>query len=106
MEKKKRLVYAEDLFAPVDYNVLVIRKGGPQGGKTMAMYEELFRKRVEMAPTIDAVEVVRCKDCKHYKEHPTSKRMCCYAHLLTPHYMREDGFCSYGERIDNHEQAE
>ena len=52
---KKRLIYAEDLFEPVDFTVLQM---GGRGGKTMAMYEQLFRKRVEMAPTIDAVEVV------------------------------------------------
>ena len=50
------------------------------------------------APTVDAVEVVRCRDCKHYMEHPRTKRMCCYVHLLTPHHMRNDDFCSYGER--------
>lgn len=53
---------------------------------------------INQFPTEDAVEVVRCKYCKHYKEHPASKRMCCYVHLLTPHHMPEDGFCSYGER--------
>lgn len=52
---KKRLVYAEDLFAPVDFKVFI---GGRSGGKTMAMYEEIFRQRVEMAPTIDAAPVV------------------------------------------------
>lgn len=62
---KKRLIYAEDLFEPVDFTVL--QMGGQSGGKTMAMYEQLFRKRVEMAPTIDAVEVVRCKDCSYCK---------------------------------------
>ena len=52
---KKRLIYAEDLFAPVDCTVFMC---GRSGGKTMAMYEEIFRKRVEMAPTIDAEPVV------------------------------------------------
>lgn len=54
---KKRLIYAEDLFEPVDITVLQI--GGRGGGKTMAMYEKLFRERVEMAPTIDALPL-RC----------------------------------------------
>ena len=49
-------------------------------------------------------ELVRCKDCKHYMEYPLNKvdkRMCCYVHILTPHFTPEDGFCSYGERKDN-----
>lgn len=54
---KKRLIYAEDLFEPVDFTVL--QMGGRGGGKTMAMYEQLFRERVEMAPTIDALPL-RC----------------------------------------------
>lgn len=77
MATEKRLIYAEDLFEPVDFTVLQVRKGGPGGGKTMAMYERLFRKRVEMAPTVDAAPVVhahwelagntgylRCAHCK------------------------------------------
>ena len=51
---------------------------------------------IENAPTVDAVEVVRCKDCKHYNE---SEQGCdhfgYYSH--TP-YVDEDDFCSYGER--------
>ena len=51
--------------------------------------------------SLDVVEVVRCKDCKHYMEYPKSKKMCCYVHILTPHFMLPDGFCCYGERKDN-----
>lgn len=42
-------------------------------------------------------EVVRCKDCKHFGGHGT-----CYCHAAdengTPIFVREDDFCSYGER--------
>ena len=44
-------------------------------------------------------EVVRCKDCKHYKiDHPRANGYhCCYRmHSIFP--MKPDGFCSYGER--------
>lgn len=44
--------------------------------------------------------VVRCKDCKHYVDRKEISKKCCYVHLLTPHPMPEDGFCSYGERKD------
>lgn len=59
---------------------------------------------IERIKAVDAEVVVRCKDCKHYMEYPLNKvdkRMCCYVHILTPHFMPEDGFCSYGERKDN-----
>ena len=58
---QKRLIYAEDLCEPVDVNILVVSAGGRSGGKTMALYEALFRKRVELAPTIDAVPVVHAR---------------------------------------------
>lgn len=50
------------------------------------------------APTIDAVEVVRCKDCKQYKQYSSvfGKSMEC--HLLCVK-TKENDYCSYGERI-------
>lgn len=45
---------------------------------------------IEHAPTIDAVEVVRCKDCKHYN--PDDH---CYLQGAG-----ENDYCSYGERKD------
>ena len=99
---KKRLIYAEDLFEPVDFTVLQVRKGGPGGGKTMAMYEQLFRKRVELAPTVDAVEVVRCKECVFYKETEDwdgNKYFACHKRAaVLIMQMKPDDFCSYGER--------
>jgi hypothetical protein len=102
---KKRLIYAEDLFEPVDAKVFVV--GGRSGGKTMAMYESLFRKRVELAPTIDAVPVVRCKDCKHYKSYGPgldgfeSFGKCLYINMDVD--MPVGGYCCYGERRADHD---
>ena len=51
-------------------------------------------------PTIDAVEVVRCKDCKH-RYSPISPN--CEPFCMKQFEMdaRDDDFCSYGERKDN-----
>ena len=51
-------------------------------------------------PTIDAVPVVRCRECKHYKDLGTYYRLmdCTHRDGLTNPY--EDDFCSYGERKD------
>lgn len=43
------------------------------------------------APTVDAVPVVRCKDCKFHKY------KWCNLHETT---MYNEDFCSYGERKD------
>jgi hypothetical protein len=46
---------------------------------------------IEEAPTIDAVPVVRCKDCKYRDGTPGQPNILCAQ-------MHEDDFCSYGER--------
>lgn len=48
---------------------------------------------VEYAPTIDAVPVVRCKDCKHHF-------YCCRGSIPVD----DNGFCSAGERKDDDKQ--
>ncbi len=51
---------------------------------------------IDKAPTVDAVEVVRCKDCKHcdpenyHCDHPMGTSF--------PFPRKTDDFCSYGER--------
>ena len=54
--------------------------------------------RSEDAPTVDAVEVVRCKDCKHAWIHPCGYVYCHRdgrnAYEMT---FNLDSFCSYGE---------
>ncbi|ERK62992.1 MULTISPECIES: hypothetical protein [unclassified Oscillibacter] len=64
---------------------------------------------LENAPTIDAVPVVRCKECIYYKicdEWETGKRMLCEIHHHS--YLDHDGdehFCSLGQRKEaGHEQ--
>lgn len=74
------------------------------------MEERTFRKAVEIAedmPTIDAVPVVRCKDCKWFAEcvGKDSGKPCGYGQCTRPLCMRSligtDDFCSYGERKDS-----
>lgn len=52
-------------------------------------------RRIRRCPTVDVVEVVRCKDCKHFN--------CdyCFHDKMEHSRCREDDFCSYGERKDN-----
>ena len=54
---------------------------------------------IEQAPTIDAVHVVRCRECKHYK---TGVCLKIYYDGLASRYAwqerKPDAFCSYGER--------
>lgn len=59
---------------------------GPPGGA---------RKLMEDAPTVDAEEVVRCKDCVHMKNQ-FNARFCNVWCMFNG--MGDEGFCNYGEK--------
>ena len=62
-------------------------------------YGYVDAKQIADAPTVDAVEVVRCKYCKHYEIHkPKVLENCERNGYIIP--MKPDDFCSYGERKD------
>ena len=49
------------------------------------------------APTVDAVEVVRCRECKYHEDtNVIGFKHCC----LIGKTVRYNDFCSYGERKD------
>ncbi len=52
---------------------------------------------IKDAPTVDAVPVCRCKDCK-YSEPWYRDKYRCFLWAETGIGVFEDGFCSYGER--------
>lgn len=51
---------------------------------------------IEHAPTVDAVEVVRCKDCKNFGT--DGNRLNCNVFCCS---MPKKGFCSMGERKED-----
>lgn len=69
-------------------------------GVTGAVMKRMF----DSLPTIDAVPVVRCRECKFYREFRTKRhnqlmRLC---YRMGKHDMeypvKPDDFCSYGQR--------
>ena len=54
-----------------------------------------YTKLVKEATAVDAVEVVRCKDCKQHIE--TKAENVAYCQKFN-RFMKVDDFCSYGER--------
>lgn len=52
-------------------------------------------KHIDNAPTVDAVSVVRCKDCIYYHKEIGYGFGQCSKCSLMPY---QDDFCSYGER--------
>lgn len=72
---------------------------------------EKFEAAINAIPAADVAEVVRCKDCKHYRNHPNGL---CYLHTEPKTNARgysgnavcvePDDSCSYGERKDGGER--
>ena len=54
---------------------------------------------IEDAPTIDAVPVVRCKDCV-YCEYRKMYLRCVRCGFVSGHEVEPDDFCSFGKRED------
>lgn len=71
--------------------------------KEHCYFKAVGTREIDKAPTIDAVPVVRCKDCKHYEIHrPKVLENCERNGYLIP--MKPDDFCSYGERKEDGKQ--
>lgn len=69
-------------------------------GKTV--FAEMMQKVLDTAPTVDAVPVIRCKDCKYAKKIyiknlPWVKQWEYTCAYFNTHSVMGDGFCSYAE---------
>lgn len=63
-------------------------------------YPAIVKCALEDAPAVDSVQVVRCKNCRHYDKHfnPNTKNYCYVDGGPIHRIMPPDGFCSDGER--------
>ena len=69
-------------------------------GKSMADLTSL-REVLEDTPTADVVEVVRCRECKHFdknKGYRDTKFSFSFCNKFHHNITTENDFCSYGER--------
>ena len=56
---------------------------------------------LQEAPTVDAVKIVRCKDCKHYRPQKKSahwENKANYCNRIVTIKVQPYDFCSHGER--------
>ena len=63
----------------------------------------VVEETIDDAPTVDAVEVVRCKDCKHWQDIGkgcTDHVRCCEIGF---YMIGENGYCYFGERSADNE---
>lgn len=57
----------------------------------------VYETDIEAAPTIDAVPVVRCRDCKHWGMHKRLNVPWCFEMHIDK---SEDGYCDSGDRSE------
>ena len=112
MAKEQRLIDAnaliEKLRAHRDLFVSAWSEFKEMPPKDKARVDELGMCIAETlnAPTVDAVEVVRCRDCKQWSRNSgiaESPNGHCFCHDIETN---GHDFCSYGERRTNERKAD
>lgn len=116
MANEKRLIDANKLKWKLGQVILYVK--GLRFGKTvlskiLESYRRAVFEEIDEAPTVDAVEVVRCKNCVSFNElsrtvgEETGKVYCfgyCYhwdyESGMSSNQVDGEDFCSYGERKD------
>lgn len=96
MATEKRLIDANALYDIVE------EKRKTTYGYFLQIYR-WFAHKVANAPTVDAVEVVRCCDCLHcipYQQYADAE-VILYCKKKRPAVVDPTDFCSYGERKTN-----
>lgn len=97
-----RLIDADDLIEFIDIGHL-------RNPMEICFSERDVVDMLESRPIIDAVPVVRCRECKNYvivDEFDGGKRYMCLVNHFS--YLDNDGdnqFCSYGERKEGADHA-
>ena len=111
MATEKRLIDANALTNAIEhidwYHISL--QGTLAKGANSQLHTPLYKaddiyKSLEDAPAVDAVEVVRCKDCTNKRKAiPAENGQVIFCSIWGRGWCRVDpnDFCSYGERKDN-----
>lgn len=102
MATEKRLIDTHDLWS----DIMML----PHNGDMISSEE--VEQAITEAPTVDAVEVVRCKDCKHFWHYKRTQMhvdgksvpagMChLWSKIDSEHPVLLDDFCSHGKKGEN-----
>lgn len=96
-----RLVDADAILKADENSDKVLVLGS---GKSLEIAYALLKKKVEDAPTVDAVVVTRCKDCKHLRvwNRKDIYAFCPKTNIVFLPFDKDTRtfFCSLGERKD------
>ena len=91
------LISREAFIEDINTEIMNLYLDGMKG--TPRPYDELYDiiDRINEQPAVDAVEVVRCKDCKYREISLDCGGRYCHAWGML-NGASDDGFCNYGER--------
>ena len=82
----------------IDANALISCMDECSKESRFRLYYGYAKSFIDDAPTIDAVPVVRCRECKYCD--PENHHCDHYMGTASPLRRELDDFCSYGERKD------
>lgn len=93
----------------IDANTLISYMDECSKESRFRVYYGYAKSFIDDAPTIDAVPVVRCRECKHWKQtgskggNSISDMEYIGGCEFSKYLRRESDFCSYGERKEGAE---
>jgi hypothetical protein len=103
MEKEQRLIDANWILGEIEHDLGCYEIGNMEKGDALFVDLRDVVRMVCASPTVDAVEVVRCKDCKHCSLDLSGRdaHLCMRKEVGFIVRRKLDDFCSYGERRTN-----
>ena len=90
LSSKKRLIDANSLFDEFLKKYTEMERDGNLVFAACEIKQD-FADMISNVPNVDAVEVVRCRECKYHNKPPCPMR-------LSFNWTEDNDFCSYGER--------
>lgn len=100
MENKKQLVDVNEKFVinACDLSGHIIRFENGYATVFDRWANVICKFSLVHAPTVDAVEVVRCKNCEHSKTWGNNGTLLCYRDETTIHIVKPDAYCDGSQR--------
>ena len=89
-----RLIDADALYKRMNHDAFEVDSDMQKWDSGCWIRFKMFENAMKDAPTVDAVEVVRCKECRYSKEYSDKQFTCKWFDTL----VFPNDFCSNGER--------
>lgn len=86
------LISRKDAIDALGEEPIVLDEWKDEYNKGMRTLWAVAKRDIESLPSIDAVQVIRCKDCKYYKENTLA---------CSRYGLEDDDYCSWAERKES-----